>query len=107
MCSTTTQLSTPNYSEYFRQELRAHYELPKYLPHQILTLMTALNGQDERFERSREAKDAFALFVAGVIVVMAVWNLILFFYGLRRSGPAAKSPAGSSKQFSRRRTVTF
>ena len=26
----------------FRQELRAHYELPKYLPHQILTLMTAL-----------------------------------------------------------------
>jgi hypothetical protein len=64
----------------FRQELRAHYELPKYLPHQILTLMTALNGQDERFERSREAKDAFALFVAGVIVVTAVWNLILFFY---------------------------
>ena len=64
----------------FRLELPAHYELPKNLPRQILTLMTALNGQDERFERSREAKHAFALFVAGVMVVTAVWNLMLFFY---------------------------
>jgi hypothetical protein len=64
----------------FRQQLRAHYELPKDLPHQILTLMMALNGQDERSERSREAKHAFALSVAGVMVVTAVWNLMLFFY---------------------------
>jgi hypothetical protein len=71
------------YSEFlrvFRLELLAHYELPKDLPRQIRTLMTALNGQDERFERSREAKHAFALFVAGVMVVTAVWNLMLFFY---------------------------
>ena len=64
----------------FRQELRAHYELPKYLPHQILTLMTALNGQDERLERQREAMHAFALSLAGVMAVMVVWNLMLFFY---------------------------
>jgi hypothetical protein len=64
----------------FRRELRAHYELTKDLPHQILTLMTALNAQDERFERSREAKHAFALSVAGVMVVTAVWGLMLFFY---------------------------
>jgi hypothetical protein len=37
-----------------RQELRAHYELPEVLPHQILTLMMALNGQGESDER-REA----------------------------------------------------
>jgi NADH:ubiquinone oxidoreductase subunit 2 (subunit N) len=64
----------------FRLELLAHYELPKYLPHQILTLMMALNDQDERSERSRETKHAFALSVTGVMVVMAVWNLMLSFY---------------------------
>jgi hypothetical protein len=37
----------------FRQELLAHYELPKDLPRQILTLVSALNGQDERLERWR------------------------------------------------------
>ena len=63
-----------------RQELRAHYELPQDLPHQILTLMMALNDQDERLERSREAKHAFALSVTGVMVVMVVWNLMLSFY---------------------------
>jgi hypothetical protein len=30
-----------------RRELRAHYELPKDLPHQILTLLMALNDQGE------------------------------------------------------------
>jgi hypothetical protein len=30
-----------------RQELRAHYELPEDLPHQILTLLMALNDQAE------------------------------------------------------------
>ncbi len=63
-----------------RRELRAHYEPPKDLPHQILTLLMALNYQDERVERSREARHAFALSVAGVIAVMVVWNLMLFFY---------------------------
>ena len=63
-----------------RQELRAHYELPKNLPHQIRTLLMALNDRDERLERGREARHAFALSVAGVMVVMVVWNLILFFY---------------------------
>ena len=62
----------------FRLELLAHYELPKDLPRQILTLMMALNDQDERLERS--ARHAFALSVAGVMVVMVVWNLMLFFY---------------------------
>jgi hypothetical protein len=33
-----------------RQELRAHYELPNDLPHQILTLMMALNDQGESDE---------------------------------------------------------
>jgi hypothetical protein len=33
-----------------RQELRAHYELPQDLPHQILTLMMALNDQGESDE---------------------------------------------------------
>ena len=33
-----------------RQELRAHYELPQGLPHQILTLMMALNDQGESDE---------------------------------------------------------
>jgi hypothetical protein len=28
-----------------RRELRAHYELPQDLPHEILTLMMALNDQ--------------------------------------------------------------
>jgi len=71
------------YSEFlrvFRLELLAHYDLPKDLPRQILTLMAALNGQDERLERHREALHAFALSVAGVIAVMVVWNLMLFFY---------------------------
>jgi hypothetical protein len=40
--------------------------------------MMALNDQDERLERS--ARHAFALSVAGVMVVMVVWNLMLFFY---------------------------
>jgi hypothetical protein len=64
----------------FRLELLAHYELPKDPPDQILTLMMALNDRDERFERSRETRHAFALSVAGVMVVMVVWNLMLFFY---------------------------
>jgi hypothetical protein len=34
----------------------------------------------ERFERSREARHALALSVAGVMAVMVVWNLMLFFY---------------------------
>ncbi len=63
-----------------RRGLRAHYEPPTNLPRQILTLLTALNYQDERVERSREARHALALSVAGVLVVMVVWNLILFFY---------------------------
>ena len=33
-----------------RRELRAHYELPQDLPHQILTLMMALNDQGESDE---------------------------------------------------------
>jgi hypothetical protein len=33
-----------------RRELRAHYELPQGLPHQILTLMMALNDQGESDE---------------------------------------------------------
>ena len=64
----------------FRPELLAHYELPKDLPHQILTLLMALNDQDERLERSREARHAFALSVAGVMVVMVAWNLMLFLH---------------------------
>jgi hypothetical protein len=42
--------------------------------------MTALNGQEERLERHRETRHALALSVAGVTVVMVVWNLMLFFY---------------------------
>ena len=71
------------YSEFlrvFRLELLVHYELPKDLPRRILTLMTALNGQDERLRRHREAMQAFALSAAGVIAVMVVWNLMLFLY---------------------------
>jgi hypothetical protein len=34
----------------------------------------------ERFERNREARHALALSGAGVIAVMVVWNLMLFFY---------------------------
>ena len=34
----------------------------------------------ERFERNREARHALALSVAGVMAVMVVWNLMLFFY---------------------------
>jgi hypothetical protein len=64
----------------FREELRAHYELPRDLPHQILTLVMALNDQGERFERNREAREALMLSVAGVMVVMVVWNLMLFFH---------------------------
>jgi hypothetical protein len=64
----------------FRLELLAHYELPKDLPHQILTLLIALNDRDERLERGREARHAFALSVAGVMAVVVVWNLMLFFY---------------------------
>jgi hypothetical protein len=64
----------------FRLELLGHYELPKDLPRQILTLMTALNGQDERLQRHREAMHAFALSAAGVMAVMVVWNFMLFFY---------------------------
>jgi len=63
-----------------RRGLRAHYELPQGLPHQILTLMMALNDQGERLERNREARDALALSVAGVMVVTVVWNLMLSFY---------------------------
>ena len=63
-----------------RRELRAHYKLPQDLPHQILTLMMALNDQGERLERNREARDALALSVAGVMVVTVVWNLMLSFY---------------------------
>jgi hypothetical protein len=63
-----------------RRELRAHYELPQGLPHQILTLMMALNDQCERLERNREARDALALSAAGVMVVTVVWNLMLLFY---------------------------
>jgi hypothetical protein len=55
-----------------RRELRAHYELPKGLPHHILTLMMALNDQGERLERNREARHALALSVAGVTVVTVV-----------------------------------
>ncbi len=84
--SATNYLSAQDAVEYcdllrvFRLELQAHYEPPKDLPRQILTLMMALNEQDERLERSREARHAFALSVAGVMVVMVVWNLMLFFY---------------------------
>jgi hypothetical protein len=68
-----------------RRELRAHYKLPQDLPHQILTLMMALNDQGkamkaERSERNREARHAVALSAAGVMVVTVVWNLMLFFY---------------------------
>ena len=34
----------------FRRELQAHYELPRDLPHYILTLMMALNDQGESDE---------------------------------------------------------
>jgi hypothetical protein len=34
----------------------------------------------DRFERNREARHALALSVAGVMTVMVVWNLMLFFY---------------------------
>jgi hypothetical protein len=71
------------YSEFlraFRPELLAHYQLPKDLPRQILALMTVLNGQDERLERHREARQALALSVAGVMTVMVVWHLAQFFY---------------------------
>jgi hypothetical protein len=71
------------YSEFLRAfglELLAHYELPKDLPRQILTLMAGLNGQDERLERHREAIHAFTLSAAGVMAVTVVWNLMLFFY---------------------------
>jgi hypothetical protein len=63
-----------------RRGLLAHYELPQDLPHRILTLMMALNDQGERLERNREARDALALSVAGVMVVTVVWNLMLFLY---------------------------
>ena len=42
--------STAEYCELLtvlRRELRAHYEQPQELPHQILTLMMALNDQGE------------------------------------------------------------
>jgi len=71
------------YSEFlraFRPELLAHYELPKNLPRQILTLMAALNGQEERSDRHREAMHDFTLSAAGVMAVMVVWNFMLFFY---------------------------
>jgi hypothetical protein len=42
--------------------------------------MMALNDQGESLERSREARHALALSVAGVMVVTVVWNLMLFFY---------------------------
>jgi hypothetical protein len=64
----------------FGRDLRAHFELPRDLPHRFLTLMMALNNQSERLDRNREARDALALSVAGVMVVMVVWNLMLFFY---------------------------
>ena len=63
-----------------RRGLRAHYELPRGLPNRFLTLMMALNDQGERLERNREARDALALSVAGVMVVTVVWNLMLLFY---------------------------
>jgi hypothetical protein len=63
-----------------RRELRAHYQLPQGLPHRFLTLMMALNDQDERSERNREARQALTLSVAGVMVVTVVWNLMLLFY---------------------------
>jgi hypothetical protein len=50
----TSDHDVAEYSELLRglrQELRAHYELPEDLPHQILTLMMALNGQGESDER--------------------------------------------------------
>jgi hypothetical protein len=43
-------------------------------------LMMALNDQGERLQRNREARDALALSVAGVMVVTVVWNLMLSFY---------------------------
>jgi hypothetical protein len=63
-----------------RRGLLAHYKLPQGLPDHILTLMMALNDKGERLKRNREAKDAFALSVAGVVVVTVVWNLMTFIY---------------------------
>jgi len=85
--SVSDYLSAQDAAEYcnllrvvLRRELRAHYKLPQDLPRQILTLMMALNDQGERLERNREARDALALSVAGVMVVTVVWNLMLSFY---------------------------
>ena len=54
MCLITTAAEYSELLRVLRRELRAHYELPEDLPHQILTLMMALNGQGESDER-REA----------------------------------------------------
>ena len=85
--SVSNYLSAQDAAEYrvllrvvLRRGLLAHYELPQGLPHHILTLMMALNGQVERLERNREAKDALVLSAAGVMVVTVVWNLMLLFY---------------------------
>ena len=51
--SASDYLSAQDAAEYcelvrvLRRELRAHYELPQDLPHQILTLMMALNDGRE------------------------------------------------------------
>jgi hypothetical protein len=34
---------------------------------------------DERFDGNREARQALALSVAGVVTIMLVWNLIMLF----------------------------
>jgi hypothetical protein len=85
--SVSDYLSAQDVAEYrdllrvvLRRGLLAHYKLPQDLPHQILTLMMALNDQCERLERNREARHALALSAAGVMLVTVVWNLMLLFY---------------------------
>ena len=54
--SASDYLSAQDAAEYcelvrvLRRELRAHYELPQDLPHQILTLMVALDDQGKSNE---------------------------------------------------------
>ena len=71
---------------------RVHYFIDAFANNGVMTSSPprglATRGPDrwkidqnaERFERNREARHALALSVAGVMTVMVVWNLMLFFY---------------------------
>ena len=71
---------------------RVHYFIDAFANNGVMTSARPAGWQQEvltdgrstmnaeRFERNREARHALALSVAGVMTVMVVWNLMLFFY---------------------------